>query len=155
MARSASWLRMTRGPKPMPAASLSGSLWITAVTSTVALPMVSRAPRSRLSRASNVEIHRGAECAVALRQRAVERHVGIEHDLAVERIEAIHRLQFDQRALAACRCRRHRLAWCVRSTTPGRGCRETPLGVVDLAVDQDERADRRPGSPGLRGRCRR
>ena len=55
MARSAASLMMTRGPKPMPLASLSGSLLMTAVTSMVALPIVSRAPGLRSNRASSVE----------------------------------------------------------------------------------------------------
>ena len=52
LARNAAWLISTRGPKPIPPASLSGSLVSAARSSITALPMVMRSPGLRSRRAN-------------------------------------------------------------------------------------------------------
>ena len=66
----------------------------------VALPTMTRAPRSRLSRASSAGIGGGAVHAVALRQRVDKIAGRLQRHIAEQRIGAVDRLDLDQRSLA-------------------------------------------------------
>ena len=171
---SASSLTSRRGPKPMPPASLSGSLVSAARISKRGI--ADGEPRARLDVEPRQQrrIGDGAEGAVALRQRVGERAGRIEHDLAEQRIGAIDRLHFDQRRLAV---------GGARHGAHGGGARHLAVALQEralvwrgLALDQRERqiaaeddlalraparrrglppASRRRRSPCSRARCRR
>ena len=135
---SASWLIMSRGPRPKPPADRrSGSEAIAARISMVASPMVMRAPGFRSSRASSS----GSAAAPNTPSRAASASAsgmaGSSRDRAEQRIGGIDRLDLDQRARGRRRCGPWR-AWWRRRTRARRGRGSARSVGVGFAMDQRE-----------------
>ena len=128
---------MRRGPKPMPPASLSGSLASAARISNVALPMVSRAPCLMPSRVSSTGSATAPKTPLRSASAADKCAGRIEHRLAEQRIGTVDRLHLDQRQL----CHRRRAPWRAwsRRSKPCRGVEERPFVRRHLVLDERER----------------
>ena len=135
MARSASSLTSSRGPKPMPPASLSGSVVSVARISIVAAPMVMRAPGLRSSRASRVGSAAAPKAPSRVASAAASGCRRIERDRAEQRIGAVDRLHLDQRRAAVGACAPSPRRWRPPTRWPWR-VEEGALGRVGLAMDQ-------------------
>ena len=137
--------------------------------------MVRRAPGLRSSRASKRRIGRGAEGAVALRQRAASGRSRIEHHRAVQRIGAVDRLELDQRGAAVGGARHRAQGGADRDLAVAVAGRRAPSASASRWISENERSpprmtrpsraspsveaarrtSRRRRSPSRRARCRR
>ena len=137
LARSAASLMRRRGPKPMPPASLSGSLLSTARSSIVALPIADAVAGLEIEPRQQRRIDRGAEgVALPLQTTSGGGMAGFVRDCSEQRIGAVNGLDLDQRRPPVI----GRAPWSAASRPPRlhRARRETPLLAARLALDQRE-----------------
>ena len=110
LARSASCEISTRGPRPMPVASRSGSETSSARISKCAAPSSNVSPTLRPSRSSSAGSTAAPKRSLPLRERRARRHRGLENRRAEPRPGLVDRLDFDERRVArgVARHRAHR-----------------------------------------------
>ena len=144
----------------MPPASLSGSPFRIARSSIVAAPMCHPCAAFDVEPREQRRIDGRTECAVALRQGVGEAACRVERDLAVKRVSAVHRLEFDQRGLPV-GCARHRphrggdrdAAIVIEEFALGRACLARHQRERRVAAENDAALARQPVSEAARERA--